>query len=247
LNFGMISLPRIGQEVLVSFLEGDPDCPTVIGRAYNAAQANPYKLPQDKTRTAWKSNSSPGSGGFNEIMYEDLAGSELVWQHAQKDRHRLVKNDEFATVGNDRQKYVKNDETEQTEGNRKRFVGKALDAITHLTKNETNGKDVHQMVVGSRREQIVGKQSLTVEKNRHEKVEGRSALEAKEIHQVAAEKWVGEADENTTFSAGGGFISLNDEGIVISGTTVWINDRGEPLEATIAEPELPFGKKRQQG
>lgn len=245
-GYGMISLPRVGQEVLVAFLEGDPDCPTVIGRTYNTAQPTPYNLPKDMTRTSWKSNTSPGSGGFNEIMFEDLAGSELVWQQAQKDRNRLVKNDEFGTIGHDRQKYVKNDESERTEGNAKQFIGKALDMITAMTKNETVGQDVHQTVMGSRREQIVGKQSLTVEKDRHEKVEGLFALEAKEIHQVAAEKWVGVADENATFSAGGSFISLDENGITIVGSTVWINDRGEPQESTIAEPKLPFGKQRQK-
>jgi len=211
-GYGMVSLPRVGQEVLVSFLEGDPDCPTVVGRTYNTAQPTPYNLPQDMTRSSWKSNSSPGSDGFNEIMFEDKAGSELVWQHAQKDRNRLVKNDEFATIGNDRQKYVKNDETEKTEGMAKQFIGKAMDMITAMTKNETVGQDVHQTVMGSRREQIVGKQSLTVEKSRHEKVEGAYALEAKEIHQVAAEKWVGVADENATFAAGGSFISFAEDG-----------------------------------
>lgn len=245
-GFGMVSLPRVGQEVLVSFLEGDPDCPTVIGRSYNAAQATPYKLPQDMTRSSWKSNSSPGSEGFNEIMFEDKAGSELVWQQANKDRNRLVNNDEFATIGNDRQKYVRNDETERTQNNLKQLVGKAFDMLTAQTKNETVGQDVNQTVVGSRREQIIGKQSLTVEKSRHEKIEGSYALEAKEIHQVAADKWVGDADENTTFSAGGSFISLGEDGIRIVGPTVWINDRGEPQTATIAEPKLPFGIERKK-
>lgn len=243
-GFGMVSLPRIGQEVLVAFLEGDPDCPTVVGRTYNASQPVPYNLPQDMTRTSWKTNSTPGGEGFNEIMHEDKAGKELVWQHAQKDRNRLVKNDEFATIGNDRQKYVKNDETERTEGMAKQLIGKAVDMITAMTKNETVGKDVHQTVMGSRREQVVGKQSLTVEKNKYDKVEGRYALEAKEIHHAAAEKWVGEADETTGFAAGGSFISLGEEGIRIVGSTVWINDRGEPLEATFAEAKLPFGKTR---
>ncbi len=246
-GFGMVSLPRIGQEVLVSFLDGDPDCPTVIGRTYNAAQPTPYHLPRDMTRTSWKTNSSPGSNGFNEMMFEDKAGNELVWQHAQKDRNRLVKNDEFATIGNDRQKYVKNDETERTEGAAKQFIGKAMDMITAQAKNETVGQDVHQTVIGSRREQIVGKQSLTVEKNRYDKVEGRYALEAKEIHQVAGDNWVGEADELSCFAAGGSFISLGEDGIRIVGPTVWINDRGEPMQATIAEPKLPFGKQRQNG
>ena len=242
MGYGMVTLPRIGQEVLVSFLEGDPDFPTVVGRVYNAAQQVPYKLPQDKTRSTWKSDSSLGSDGFNEIMFEDLAGRELVWQQAQKDRQRLVNNDEVATVVHDRTKLVKNDENEQTQGNRKLLVGKDLDVVTKQTKNETVGKDVHQVVMRSRRELINGAQSLTVEKSRHEKIVGRSAIAAlKTLNHVAKEKWVGEAGINATVKGPGGFISIHDEGVTIVGTTVWINERGEPGEPRIAEPQLPFG------
>ena len=97
-GYGMIVIPRIGQEVMVGFLEGDPDQPIIVGRVYNAKQAVPYKLPEHKTRSTWKSDSSLGSGGFNEIMFEDIKGQELVWEQAQKNRRRLVKNDETITA-----------------------------------------------------------------------------------------------------------------------------------------------------
>ncbi|MBK9264417.1 MAG: type VI secretion system tip protein VgrG [Polyangiaceae bacterium] len=243
LGYGMVTLPRIGQEVLVAFLEGDPDFPIVAGRVYNAAQSVPYKLPQHKTRSTWKSDSSLGSDGFNEIMHEDLAGNELVWEQAQKDRTRIVKNDEFATIVRDRQKLVKNDEDEQTLGNRQVLVGKDLDVVTKKNKNETYQADVHQVVKGSRRERIDGKQSLMVQKSRHEKIEGRSGLVAgDEIHHVAGEDWVGEAGANATIKAPGGFISLHGGGITIVGTMVWINERGEPGDGQKAKPEGPFEK-----
>jgi type VI secretion system secreted protein VgrG len=220
MGYGMIMLPRVGQEVLVAFVHGDPDLPIVVGRAYNAVQTAPYKLPQDKTRSTWKSDSSAGSGGFNEIMFEDLADKELVWQQAQKDRTRLVKNDEFATVVNDREKLVKNDETEHTHGYRKRAIHKDVDAITHQKKRERVDGQVHLEVKGERREQIDGKQSLTVYGDRHEKVEKRYALDAgKAMHIRSNEPFVGEAEEDVTLKGPGGFLRIDASGITIVGTT----------------------------
>ena len=70
-GWGFIQIPRIGQEVIVDFLEGDPDMPIITGRVYNAAQMQPYGLPANATQSGWKSNSSPGGGGWNEMRFED--------------------------------------------------------------------------------------------------------------------------------------------------------------------------------
>jgi len=101
-GYGMIALPRIGQEVLVGFFEGDPDHPVVVGRVFNNTTRVPYKLPDHKTKSAWRSDSSPGSGGFNEIMFEDQQGSELVYIQAQRDLDKLVKADETERTGANR-------------------------------------------------------------------------------------------------------------------------------------------------
>jgi len=245
-GFGNVTLPRIGQEVLVAFLEGDPDFPMVAGRVYNAAQTVPHKLPQHKTRSTWKSDSSLGSDGYNEVMFEDLAGQELVWQHAEKDRQRLVNNDEFATIVHDRKKLVKNDEDEQTLGNRRILVEKDVDEITKKNKNETYHANVHKVVKGNQVEKIDGKQSVNVLKNRHEKIDGRVALVANdEVHHVAGHDWVGEAGGTATIKAPGGFISLGSGGVTIVGTMVWINERGEPNDGKVAKPEQPFDKKEE--
>jgi type VI secretion system secreted protein VgrG len=98
----MMVIPRVGHEVLVGFFEGDPDQPVVVGRVYNNTARVPYKLPEHKTRSTWKSDSSPGSDGFNEIMFEDAAGSELVYVQAERDLTKLVKVDEVITVGRNR-------------------------------------------------------------------------------------------------------------------------------------------------
>lgn len=101
-GYGMIALPRVGQEVLVTYLEGDPDLPIVAGRLFNGTAPVPYDLPGHKTRSGWRSNSSPGSGGYNEIMFEDAKGRELFYSQAERDLETLVKRNEARSVGNDR-------------------------------------------------------------------------------------------------------------------------------------------------
>ncbi|HZF56113.1 MAG TPA: type VI secretion system tip protein TssI/VgrG [Polyangiaceae bacterium] len=107
-GYGGVNLPRIGQEVLVEFLGGDPDRPIIIGRVYTNLQKVPYGLPANKTQSGLKSNSTNNTGGYNEMMFEDAAGREMVRMQAERDLHKLVKRNEDVTVGNDRTKVVKN-------------------------------------------------------------------------------------------------------------------------------------------
>ena len=118
-QWGSIVLPRIGQEVLVSFLDGDPDRPIVTGCVYNGQQTTPYTLPDNQTRTTIKSNSSKGGSGFNELRFEDKAGSEEVFLQAQKDMNVSVLNDQSVTVTNNRSISVsKGNETHNVQGTR---------------------------------------------------------------------------------------------------------------------------------
>ncbi len=89
-GFGGMSIPRVGEEVIVVFLDGSPDRPIIVGRVYNANVTVPYGLPDNKTRTTIKTNSSPGGGGYNELRFEDKKGSEEVYLQAQKDFNRVV-------------------------------------------------------------------------------------------------------------------------------------------------------------
>jgi type VI secretion system secreted protein VgrG len=117
--WGAMHIPRINQEVLVDFLEGDPDRPIITGRVYHGTNVVPYGLPDNKTRSTIKSNSTPGGGGSNELRFEDKKGSEEVYLHAQKDQTIAVENDKNQTIGHDetltvshdRQKTVDHDET----------------------------------------------------------------------------------------------------------------------------------------
>jgi type VI secretion system secreted protein VgrG len=99
-NWGFVTIPRIGQEVIVEFLEGDPDRPLITGRVYNAEQMPPYSLPGDQTQSGLKSRSSKGGGtsNFNEIRFEDKKGSEMFFTQAEKDMESLVKNNRIITV-----------------------------------------------------------------------------------------------------------------------------------------------------
>lgn len=109
-GFGGVNIPRVGHEVIVDFLGGDPDRPVVVGRVYTAARPVPYKLPDQQTQSGWKSSSIGHGGGYNEIMFEDAKGEELVRIQAEKDLSRLVKHDEQDFVRHDRAREVGNDE-----------------------------------------------------------------------------------------------------------------------------------------
>lgn len=129
--WGGIHIPRIGQEVIVDFLEGDPDQPIITGRVYNALAMPPYGLPANATQSGIKSNSSKGGGGSNELRFEDKKGAEQVWLHAQKNEDIVVENDktekvghdETIAIGNDRGESVGHDETLAVGNNRTRTVG----------------------------------------------------------------------------------------------------------------------------
>ncbi|MDI1442502.1 type VI secretion system tip protein TssI/VgrG [Polyangium sp. 6x1] len=239
-GYGMIVIPRIGQEVMVGFLEGDPDQPIIVGRVYNAKQAVPYKLPEHKTRSTWKSDSSLGSDGFNEIMFEDLKGQELVYEQAQKNRRRLVKNDETITVGHDRQKLVKNDESEKTLGFLKVYVGKDQDIVIKQNKRERIEGDSHLRVYGKRNQRIEGKQSLTVKGDRHELVGKNYAIGVnEEIHVAAGTAIVIEAGKDLTIKGPGGFVRIDQSGVTIRGRQVRINSGGAPGSGKGSSPDEP--------
>jgi len=117
-RWGNLFIPRLGNEVIVSFLEGDPDQPIITGSVYNAEQAVPYDLTKDKTKSTMKSDSSKGHGGFNELRFEDKKGGEQIFLHAQKDMDCRVKNDAREWIGKDRHLIVKGKQKELIEGDK---------------------------------------------------------------------------------------------------------------------------------
>ena len=155
-GWGFIQIPRIGQEVIVDFLEGDPDMPIITGRVYNAAQMPPYGLPANATQSGWKSNSSPGGGGWNEMRFEDKKGSEEVYFQAEKDHNELVKNNETRTIGNDFAEDVGHDAKQDIGHDRTETVGNdksvtvGHDQSTSIGNNDTETVGVNRsLTVGS--------------------------------------------------------------------------------------------------
>jgi len=226
-NWGAIYTPRIGQEVIVDFLEGDPDQPIITGRVYNAQAMPPYELPSEKTKSTIKSNSSKGGGGFNEIRLEDKKGKEQIFIHAEKDEDVRVKNDSKEYIGNERHMIVKSDQFEQVDG------------------------DKHLTVKGDQNEKITGSVSLDAGMDLQQKVGMKHALEAgMDVHIKGGMKVIIEAGLQLSLKAAGGFVDIGPAGVSISGPMVMINSGGSagsgggcspdaakpPKEADTAEP-----------
>jgi type VI secretion system secreted protein VgrG len=110
-DWGAMFIPRVGMEVLVNFLEGDPDRPIIVGCVYNNENMPPYGLPGSKNISGWKSNSTTGGGGYNELVMDDSKGSELVRFHAQKDLKSKIENDETRDILHDRTTTITNKDT----------------------------------------------------------------------------------------------------------------------------------------
>ncbi len=177
-GYGGSALPRIGQEVLVDFLGGDPDRPVIIGRVYTNLQKTPYKLPDNKTQTGIKSNSTGNTGGYNEIMFEDSAGKELLRVQAERDMQSLIKHDKRETVGNDRT----------------RLVGR--------NENITIGQDLTKMVNRNEREVTGVNRSVTVGVNRSTQIGSIDSTIVGDTHTVIVsppgEGWGGDTSITIT-------------------------------------------------
>ncbi|MBP5980331.1 MAG: type VI secretion system tip protein VgrG [Halomonas sp.] len=215
-GYGSIAIPRIGHEVIVSFLEGDPDQPLVTGRTYHAVNTAPYPLPEHKTRTVIRTQSHKAEG-FNELRFEDEAGEEQIWLHAQKDLELLTLNDRIEEIRNDSFLKVHNDRI-----------------------NEIDNDD-HHTVHGNRFEHAEGQQHLTVQGTLHINA-GQAWLSesGRELHIKAGHKVVLEAGSELTLNAGGSFLKLDDGGVTISGPNVKVNAGGSPGNGTGQAAEGPL-------
>jgi type VI secretion system secreted protein VgrG len=179
-GYGGSNLPRIGQEVLVDFLGGDPDRPVITGRVFTNLQKVPYKLPDNKTQSGWKSNSTGGTGGYNEIMFEDAGGKELLRMQAERDLNKLVKHDESVTIGNDRTKLVKNNEavtigndrTKNVKNNEDVTIGNNRSKLVKNNEDVTIGNNMSKMVKNNEREVTGTNRSIVVGVNRSAQVGG---------------------------------------------------------------------------
>jgi type VI secretion system secreted protein VgrG len=146
-GYGGVQLPRIGQEVIVDFLGGDPDRPIIIGRVFTNLQKVPYGLPANKTQSGLKSASSPATGGYNELMFEDSAGKEVVRFQAERDFTGLVKHDARMNVQNDSTHNVGRNDSESVVGDQTVRVGGNRKVRVKLDQTHSIGKNIFQQAV----------------------------------------------------------------------------------------------------
>jgi type VI secretion system secreted protein VgrG len=171
-NWGFIQIPRIGQEVIVDFLEGDPDQPIITGRVYNADQMPPYALPANMTQSGTLTRSSKGGTGANanEIRFEDKKGSEQLFIHAEKNQDIEVENDETHWVGHDRTKTIDHDETTHVKHDRTETVDNDETITIGGNRTESVAKDEGITITGNRNESVGKNESISISGNRTETV-----------------------------------------------------------------------------
>jgi type VI secretion system secreted protein VgrG len=171
-SFGFVQVPRIGQEVVVDFLEGDPDQPLITGRVYNAEQMPPWELPANATQSGVLTRSSKGGayGNANAIRFEDKKGSEQLWLHAEKNQDIEVENDETHWVGHDRKKTIDNDETTLVKHDRTETVNNDETITIHHDRKERVDNN-EKISIGVNRSEDVGvNEDIKIGVNRTEKV-----------------------------------------------------------------------------
>ena len=215
-QYGGIAIPRIGMEVLVTFLEGDPDQPLISGCLYHKENTVPYPLPANKTRTTFKTLSSMGGGGFNELRIEDKKGQEQIFLHAQRDWDENIEHDQKIRVGNERH-----------------------DTVEKNSYSEFKAEE-HHTVYEDRKVEAQANDHQTVGVNQHIKIGTGQFIDAgQEIHLSSGMKVVLEAGAELTLVGGGSFIKIDAGGVTMSGPAININSGGGPGSGTGAAPLLP--------
>jgi type VI secretion system secreted protein VgrG len=217
-GWGMINIPRVGQEVLVSFLEGDPDRPIITGRVYNDVQTVPYALPDNGTRTTFRTSSSTGGGTahYNELRFEDKTGNEQVFVRGEKDYDTRILNDSREWIGNNQSIIVKQDRMEKV------------------------GGDDNVNVTGNLNTKAGQNISIQAGMNLYEKSGQNFGHEAgMAIHLKAGMTLILEAGSQLSLKVGGSFIDLNPGMVSISGAMVMINSGGAAGSGCGSSPTDP--------
>ncbi|XHN73321.1 Actin cross-linking toxin VgrG1 [Lonepinella sp. MS14437] len=223
-QFGHIAIPRIGHEVIVDFLEGDPDQPIITGRTYHSTTEPPYNLPEHKTRMSIKSKTHKGSG-FNELRFEDEKGREEIFLHAEKDQNNVVNHDESTQIGNDRTEQVGHDEVINIGNNRTETVG--------VDESITIYRDQQRSIGRNRMTKVEKDEILNINNQQHTtiyadytietgndytlEVSGSAEWEAGELIEHHAEILHVEGYEEVIIESQAGKVIINGEGITLIG------------------------------
>ncbi|GAA5164902.1 type VI secretion system Vgr family protein [Viridibacterium curvum] len=177
-QWGFVSIPRIGHEVVVEFLEGNPDRPLITGSVYNAEQMPPYALPDNMTQSGIKTRSSTGGSAdnFNEIRFEDKKGSEQVYIHAEKNLDSVIENNETRDIGNDRTTTIGHDDIIEIKNNRNEKVSQNEFIEIGNNRTEIVGGNEQIEVRGDRTETVFGNEDVLISGNRTHNVSGNNSL-----------------------------------------------------------------------
>jgi type VI secretion system secreted protein VgrG len=162
-SWGMMAIPRVGQEVVVDFIDGDPDCPLIIGSVYNSKQPPHYPLPAEKTKSYIKTNSSKGGEGYNELMFDDKADDEKLFMHAQKNMDVHVLNDSKEHIHNDRHEIIGTEKTKSDAGDLNQLVWRDKNLTIKRDQAEHIGGNF-QLLVGKGDDGEGGRVDIFVEK-----------------------------------------------------------------------------------
>ncbi|MDT9678666.1 type VI secretion system tip protein VgrG [Pseudomonas sp. JV414] len=252
-GFGMQFVPRIGQEVIVTFIDGDPDRPLVTGCVYNGDNALPYALPANQTQSGIKTQSSKGGGGFNELRFEDKKDAEEVFLQAQKDFKINVLNDTTATVGHDETLTVQNARTRTVkEGDETVTLEKGKRSVTIQTGSDnldvkdsrtvTVGADQTHSTGGNYTHKVTGDYILTVDGNLTIKVTGTLTLQSGGSFTIKSGADLA-AEASTSISQKAGTSLSNQAGTSLenkAGTTM-TNDAGISLTNKAAASQTVDG------
>ncbi|WP_109511917.1 type VI secretion system tip protein VgrG [Pseudomonas ovata] len=215
-RYGAVSLPRVGMEVLVTFLEGDPDQPLINGCLHHSDHPPPYALPEHKTRSVFKSLSSPGGQGYNELRIEDRAGEEQIFIHAQRNWDQEIENDQSISVGHERHDRVK------------------ANSYSHFQAEQ------HRTTDAARLTEVKADDHLTVGQTQHIRLGVAQLVEANsEIHLKAGQKLILDAGQHITLKAGGSVMTLDASGVTLTGAAIKLNSGASPGNGTPAAPLLP--------
>ncbi|WP_150539463.1 type VI secretion system Vgr family protein, partial [Actinobacillus vicugnae] len=239
-QFGNIAIPRIGHEVIVDFLEGDPDQPIITGRTYHSTTEPPYNLPEHKTRMSIKSKTHKGNG-FNELRFEDEKDREEVFIHAQKDQNNVVNHDETTQIGNDRTELVGrneditigNDRTEQVANNEIIDIGNNRTETVKVDERITIGRDQHNTIHRDRKTNIekdeilnignhrlinvYANNTLSVGGSQTTEVKGNIHISSGELFEMLSNNVKTKGYESVTIESRNGKIVVDSNGVMLVG------------------------------
>ncbi|MCU0830374.1 MAG: type VI secretion system tip protein VgrG [Rhizobiaceae bacterium] len=253
-RWGGMVIPRIGMEVVVEHLEGDPDRPLVTGCVYNAANMPPYTLPQFKTRSTLMSDTHKGTG-FNELRFEDEKSEEEVFLHAQKFLNAIVLDNETWHVGGNRAFNVAKSASQSIGGDKDMTVGGSHREVVGANRDETIGRNQTRKIGANEHLAVGADQIVTVGGDHHMTLDGNARVEAGgNAHQKTGgthfidvgREIVIDAGMSICLKVGGNFISISPAGIQIEGTLVRVNCGGAPSRGapvTKKNPARPAGYK----